>query len=196
MGKKPMKSMINAQDVRMAARWLALVFSLACLGVAAKDCPPLLNHKLAGIKGAPVDFCTFKGKVVLVVNTASQCGFTPQYEGLQALHERFSASGLVVVGFPANDFGAQEPGSNADVAEFCERKFNVKFTMMEKSSVVGAKANPLFRTLAKESGDVPKWNFHKYLIDRDGKLVASYGSRIAPQSTDMVGAIERALQVK
>jgi glutathione peroxidase len=164
--------------------------------VAAQDCPALLNHRFPGLKGGQLDFCAWKGKVVLAVNTASHCGFTRQYKGLQALHERFGARGLVVVGFPANDFGAQEPGSNAEVADFCERTFKVKFPMVEKSSVVGPQANPFFAALAKQTGEAPKWNFHKYLIDRDGLSVQSFGSRVAPDASELQAAVERALAKK
>jgi glutathione peroxidase len=137
--------------------------------------------------------CDYAGKVVLVVNTASYCGFTKQYEGLQAISDKYRDRGLVVVGFPANDFGKQEPGSNAEVADFCERTYKVKFPMMAKTSVVEGTANSLHEALARASGQRPKWNFHKYLIGRDGKTVASFGSRVEPESTELRSEIERLL---
>ena len=156
-------------------------------------CPALLNHKFETLQGAAKDMCDYADKVVLVVNTASYCGFTKQYEGLQAISNKYRDRGLVVVGFPANDFGKQEPGSNAEVADFCERTYKVKFPMMAKTSVVEGTANPLYEALAKTSGQRPKWNFHKYLISRDGKTVASFGSRVEPESAEMRVEIERLL---
>jgi glutathione peroxidase len=170
---------------------LATATSGQAVGVAS--CPALLNHKFETLQGATKDMCDYTGKVVLVVNTASYCGFTKQYEGLQALSDKYRDRGLVVVGFPANDFGKQEPGSNAEVADFCERTYKVKFPMMAKTSVVEGTANPLHEALAKTSGQRPKWNFHKYLIGRDGKTVASFGSRVEPESAEMRSEIERLL---
>ncbi|MBL8514358.1 MAG: glutathione peroxidase [Betaproteobacteria bacterium] len=162
----------------------------------AAECPALIDHRMSTLKGAPQDFCAFKGKVILAVNTASYCGYTKQYEGLQTLYDKYRDKGLVVVGFPANDFGMQEPGSNAEVADFCERTFKVKFPMMEKSSVVGTKVNPLFAGLAKATGESPRWNFHKYVIGRDGKAVKSFGSKVAPESAELVAAIEAQIAQK
>jgi glutathione peroxidase len=160
---------------------------------AKSQCAPLLNQKFTTLQGKSLDFCDFSGKVVLVVNTASYCGFTKQYEGLQALHDKYKARGLVIVGFPANDFGKQEPGSNAEVADFCERTFKVKFPMTEKTSVLEGTANPLHEALAKATGERPKWNFHKYLIARDGATVASFGSRVEPTSAEMTAKLETLL---
>jgi glutathione peroxidase len=163
---------------------------------ATASCPALLNHQFRTLQGKPQDFCAFSGKVVLVVNTASYCGFTEQYKGLQALHDRYKDRGLVVVGFPANDFGKQEPGSNAEVADFCERTYKVKFPLVEKTSVVQGQANPLHESLFKATGERPKWNFHKYLIARDGKSVKSYGSKVAPESGELVSQVETWLEAK
>ena len=160
---------------------------------SAPSCPALLNFKFETLQGAPTDFCGYTGKVVLVVNTASYCGFTKQYEGLQALSDKYRERGLVVVGFPANDFGRQEPGSNAEVADFCERTYKVKFPMIGKTSVVAGTANPLYESLAKATGQRPKWNFHKYVIARDGRSVSSFGSRVEPESAEMKTEIERLL---
>src|SRR6476620_4362479 len=136
----------------------------------ARGCPANLNHTFARLQDEkPQDLCQYSGKVVLVVNTASFCGFTPQYKGLEALDSKYRSRGLVVLGFPSNDF-AQEAGSNKEIAEFCESTFGVKFPMFAKSSVRGIDANPLFKDLAKASGTTPKWNFYKYLIGRDGQV--------------------------
>ncbi len=162
-------------------------------GATAPACPALLNQKFDTLQGGKIDLCQYAGKVVVVVNTASNCGYTKQYEGLQAIQDKYKDRGLVVLGFPANDFGKQEPGSNAEVADFCERTYKVKFPMIAKSSVVEGSANPLHEALAKATGQRPKWNFHKYLIGRDGKASASFGSRVEPQSADMITAIEKLL---
>jgi glutathione peroxidase len=163
---------------------------------ASGACPALLNHRFSSLQGKPQDLCQYTGKVVLVVNTASYCGFTEQYKGLQSLYDKYQSQGLVVVGFPANDFGKQEPGSDTEVADFCERTYKVKFPMIAKTSVVEGSANPLHEALFKATGQRPKWNFHKYLVARDGKTVQSFGSRVAPESTDLVGAIEKQLAEK
>jgi glutathione peroxidase len=161
--------------------------------VASASCPALLNQNFDTIQGKKANLCQYTGKVLLVVNTASYCGFTKQYEGLQALYDKYQARGLVVIGFPANDFGKQEPGTNAEVADFCERTYKVKFPMMAKTSVIEGTANPLHEALAKATGQRPKWNFHKYLISRDGKPAGSFGSRVEPQSAEFVAEIEKLL---
>jgi glutathione peroxidase len=130
------------------------------------------------------------------VNTASYCGYTEQYKGLQAIYDKYKDRGLVVVGFPANDFGKQEPGSNTEVADFCERTYKVKFPMIEKTAVVGEQANAVYEQLFKMTGERPKWNFHKYLIASDGKSVKSFPSKVTPESAQMVAEIESALSVK
>jgi glutathione peroxidase len=143
-----------------------------------------------------VSLCQFKGKVVLIVNTASQCGFTPQYEGLEALYRRYKDRGLVVLGFPANDFGGQEPGSSKDIARFCQVNYGVSFPMFAKTAVVGPDANPLYRDLAAQSGKPPRWNFHKYLVDRNGAVVASFDSAISPRDARVTTQIERLLAAR
>ncbi len=171
----------------------------APIAQAARSCPALLDQKFKSLQGQPQNFCQYAGKVVVVVNTASYCGFTEQYKGLQAIYDKYKEKGLVVVGFPANDFGKQEPGSNAEVADFCERTYKVKFPMMEKTSVVeaeGAKVNPLHEALFKATGQRPKWNFHKYLIARDGQTVQSFGSRVNPESPEFLAALEKQLVAK
>lgn len=156
-------------------------------------CPALLQHSFPRLQDEqPQALCQYRGKVILVVNTASYCGFTGQYKALEDLYARYRARGLVVLGFPSNDF-AQEGGSNRQIAEFCENTFGVKFPMFAKSSVTGAQASPFYRQLAQQAGQAPRWNFHKYLLGRDGRLLDSYPSRTAPDSAQMVRAIEQAL---
>jgi glutathione peroxidase len=181
----------------------ALLVALAGLAMAgtarAADtrCPALLQHTFDRLQDEkPQPLCQYSGKVVLVVNTASFCGFTPQYEGLEALNARYHARGLVVLGFPSNDFGRQEPGSNEAIADFCENTFGVKFPMFSKTSVTGPGANALFRQLAERTGERPQWNFHKYLIARDGQLVRSYGSRVEPKDPGFLKDIEKFLSTK
>lgn len=160
----------------------------ACPALLQRDMPRLQDEK-------PQALCQYAGKVVLVVNTASFCGFTSQYKALETLAERYAERGLVVLGFPSNDFGSQEPGSNKEIAEFCENTFNVKFPMFAKSVVKGGKpdTNPLFADLIKRSGSAPKWNFHKYLISRDGQQVLSFWSTTDPLSSGMTSEVERLL---
>ena len=156
-------------------------------------CPALLQHTFPRLQDEkPQDLCQYAGKVLLVVNTASFCGFTPQYEALEKLHAKYNAAGLVVLGFPSNDF-AQESGSNKEIADFCENTFGVKFPMFAKSAVRGADANPLFRQLAGQGGRAPLWNFHKYLVSRDGKVVENYSSLTRPDDPALVRALEREL---
>lgn len=180
-------------------RALTAFFALLCLvsvatPAVAGDCPPLLDHTFPALQdNKPQSLCQYQGKVLLVVNTASYCGFTYQYDGLEALYARLKDKGLVVLGFPANDFGQQEPGSNQEIADFCRLTYGVKFPMLAKSSVVGPAANPLFVQLAKITGQAPQWNFHKYLIDRQGQSVLSFGSRVRPDDPALLGAIDKLL---
>jgi glutathione peroxidase len=159
---------------------------------AAGTCPALLDHTFSSLMDQPTALCQFQGKVVLVVNTASECGYTPQYEELEALYRRYRDRGLVVLGFPANDFGGQEPGSNGQIASFCEVNYGVSFPMFAKSSVAPG-ANPLYEVLAKRTGQRPQWNFHKYLIDRSGEKVLSFASAVEPGDRRLVAELERML---
>jgi len=169
----------------------------AALAVAAQGCPVLLNHSFPRLQDdAPQSLCQYRDKVVLVVNTASYCGFTPQYEGLEALYARYAARGLVILGFPSGDFGNQEKASSREIAEFCFNTYGVKFPMFAKSSVKGAAANPLFAALTQASGQAPRWNFHKYLIDRNGTWVASYPSKVEPLDAGLTRRIEELLGSK
>lgn len=159
-------------------------------------CPAVLQHQFARLQDEkPQPLCQYAGKVLLVVNTASYCGFTPQYKGLEALYSKYKDRGLVVLGFPSNDF-AQEKGSNKEIAEFCENTFGVKFPMFAASSVRGKDANPLFRQLAEKTGRQPLWNFHKYLVGRDGSVVAHYTSMTAPDDPKLVREIEKLLAAR
>lgn len=163
---------------------------------AAAACPALLDQRLSTLQGKPDDLCRYQGQVVVVVNTASYCGYTPQYEGLERLYQKYKGKGLVVLGFPSNDFGQQEPGTNQEVADFCERTFKVRFPMYEKSVVAGAAANPLYKGLAAKTGEAPKWNFHKYVLDRKGEPVGSFNSKVAPEDPKLVDTVERALAAR
>ena len=159
-------------------------------------CPATLNHTLLRLQDEkPQSLCQYAGKVILAVNTASYCGFTPQYKGLEALQEKYKAEGLVVLGFPSNDF-AQEKGSNKEIADFCESTFGVKFPMFAASSVKGDKANPFFKQLIANGATAPKWNFYKYLIGRDGKLIDSYSSMTTPDSRSLLADIEKSLKAR
>lgn len=162
----------------------------------AAACPALLARTLPDIHERPRALCEFSGKVLLVVNTASECGFTPQYEGLESLHRAYRDRGLVVLGFPSNDFGGQEPGSNREIAAFCINQYAIDFPMFAKSSVRGAQANPLFADLARVTGSPPRWNFHKYLVGRDGREVLAFDTRVAPDDPTLVATIERLLGAK
>ncbi|CAG9182148.1 glutathione peroxidase [Cupriavidus respiraculi] len=160
---------------------------------ASGSCPATLDFRFPRLQDeAPQNLCQYAGKVVLVVNTASYCGFTPQYEGLEALYAKYRERGLVVLGFPSNDF-SQEPGSAKEIADFCYNTYGVKFPMMAKTHVRGADANPMYALLARESGDTPKWNFYKYLLDRNGRVVGSYGSKVSPSDKQLVARIEQLL---
>jgi glutathione peroxidase len=164
--------------------------------MAAAACPPLLDRSMPDLREQPRSLCEFAGKVVLVVNTASECGFTPQYEGLEALYRKYRGRGLVVLGFPSNDFGGQEPGSNREIAAFCVNQYAIDFPMFAKSRVSGAGANPLFADLAQATGSAPRWNFHKYLVARDGRQAASFATHVDPQDSKLVAEIERLLDAR
>ena len=157
-------------------------------------CSSLMHQRFNRLQDeVPQDLCQYAGKVTLVVNTASYCGFTTQYEGLEALYAKYQSKGLVVLGFPSNDFGKQEPGSSKEIADFCYNTYGVKFPMFAKTSVTGPKANSLHAALIQATGKAPEWNFHKYLIDRNGRVVKSYASQVTPDDKALVADIEKAL---
>ena len=189
--------------------WLASLFGLiglaaapaalaappeaAAAAAAPAACPALLNHTFPRLQDEKnQSLCQYGGRVLLVVNTASFCGFTGQYEGLEKLHARYKDQGLVVLGFPSNDFN-QESGDNKEIADFCANTFNVKFPMFAKSSVKGAQASPFYRQLADKTGQAPRWNFYKYLIGRNGEVIDSYASTTGPDDRKLVAAIEKQL---
>lgn len=187
---------------------MKLTFSVCVLfvatlsaSVAEPNAPdhPILAQQMTSLAGEPVELSRYRGKALLIVNTASQCGATPQYADLQKLHEKYKDRGLVVLGFPCNQFGAQEPGTEAEIATFCEENYGVTFDMFAKIDVNGEKAAPLFRYLtSKESGledaGPVKWNFEKFLISRTGEPVARFRTRVEPDSPEVIEAIEAALK--
>jgi glutathione peroxidase len=171
---------------------LAIAALMVSTNASAAACGSLLDHSVSDIAGTQENLCQYQGKVVLVVNTASYCGYTPQYKGLQALNERYRKRGLVILGFPSNDFGKQEPGSDKEIADFCDRTYAVKFEMFSKTSVQPG-GSALYDDLAKATGERPRWNFHKYLVSRDGKTVASFPSKVDPESPEFVRKVEELL---
>jgi len=171
----------------------AMVRAQATPAAAAPACPALLQHSVPRLQDEkPQALCQYAGKVLLVVNTASYCGYTPQYQGLEALHAKYAARGLVVMGFPSNDFN-QEDADSKKTADLCFNTYGVKFPMFSKTVVKGAGAHPVFATLTQATGKAPSWNFNKYLVGRNGQAVAHYGSRVEPGSKELVAAIEKAL---
>jgi len=170
---------------------ISLLFVSSSSAMAA--CPSLLDRNMQTLDERNQPLCEYAGKVLLVVNTASQCGYTPQYDGLEALYRKYKGKGLVVMGFPMNDFGGQEPGSNKQISTFCVNQYAIDFPMFAKTEL---KKNPLYADLLKASGQAPRWNFHKYLVDRSGARVQSFDTRVAPDDPKLVGAIERLLQAR
>ena len=173
-----------------------LAFSFSFSAMACDS--TLLDHDFRRLAAKEeVNLCdAYSGQVILVVNTASKCGNTPQYDGLEELYSQYGEQGLVVLGFPSNDFMGQEPGTEEQIEEFCRLTYGVKFPMFEKTTVKGSDANPFFVELAEASGTYPTWNFHKYLIGRDGKLVAEFSPRTKPDDARLVEDIQRALDVQ
>lgn len=169
---------------------------LCVLSIPVMACESdLLNHDFQFLASHDqANLCEeYSGKVLLVVNTASKCGNTPQYEGLEAMYEKYADQGLVVLGFPSNDFMGQEPGTEEQIQEFCRLTYGVEFPMFEKTTVKGDDANPFFSALAEASGTYPTWNFHKYLIGRDGKVISEFSPRTRPENEELVAAVESAL---
>ncbi|WP_153145428.1 glutathione peroxidase [Dechloromonas sp. H13] len=162
---------------------------------ASAACPPLLDHTFSSLQdGKPMPLCQYAGKVILVVNTASYCGFTSQYDGLEKLYARLKDKGLVVIGFPSNDFGEQEPGTEKEIADFCRLTYGVEFPMVGKTVVKGKDANPFYVKLAQITDSKPKWNFHKYLINRDATQVVAYSSFTKPDDKDLLKKIDEFLK--
>ena len=174
---------------------LAAAAMLATMTTARATCPTALDfHKRPLAEATPVHLCELMaGKVVLVVNTASKCAYTPQYDGLEKLYKRYRDRGVIVAGFPSNDFAGQEPGTEKQIKDFCRLTYAVEFPMFEKVRVTGSSADPLYQHMARVTGDQPRWNFHKYLIDRTGKVVASFSSEVKPEDERLVTLIEKLL---
>jgi glutathione peroxidase len=176
--------------VTFGALSLALIVSST---IMAQQTSSLYDLKTETLQGKPADLGTYRGKVTLVVNTASECGYTPQYEGLQQLHRELSPKGFAVLGFPSNDFGGQEPGSAQQIADFCQKNYGVTFPMFSKLSTrAGSGQSPIYRFLGT-SGHLPAWNFSKYLVGKDGKVVAFFPSEVTPESSELRSAIAKAL---
>jgi glutathione peroxidase len=173
----------------------ALLLMTATLTTAADD--TLLDYDFRRLASDEVVNLgdSYDGKVLLIVNTASKCGNTPQYEGLEKLYEEYGDDGLVVLGFPSNDFMGQEPGTEEEIQDFCRLTYGVRFPMFEKITVKGGDAHPFYSQLADAAGTYPTWNFHKYLVGRDGKLIAEFSPRTRPYADDLVEELEKALQM-
>ena len=192
----------------LAALWLGLTFTVSavCIGAESSEVEktekvPLLDHKMKSLDGEEVDLGELKGKVLLIVNVASKCGATPQYAGLQALQEKYAEEGLVLLGFPCNQFGGQEPGGKKEIMETCSDKYHVTFPMFEKIEVNGENACKLYKQLtskefSKDYAGPVKWNFEKFLIGRDGAVKARFATKVTPDAEDLVKAVEEALAEK
>jgi len=180
-------------------RKLAFTLVLCMAGIALAATTSVYNFTLKSIDGKAVPLSEYHGKVLLLVNVASKCGFTPQYSALESLYEKYKDKGLVIVGIPANNFGGQEPGTNEEIKKFCSTKYNVSFPMMSKVSVLGDDKTPLYMFLTDKStdpqfaGDI-KWNFTKFLFDRNGKPVARFEPNVTPDSPEVIAAVESALK--
>jgi glutathione peroxidase len=187
------RSFTRTALLALAASWVFIAPAKA----ADTACPALLNHTVKKLQDdSPMNLCQYAGKVILVVNTASKCGFTGQFDPLEKLHKRYKDKGLVVLGFPSNDF-AQELKSSKEIADFCVNTYGVEFPMVSKTTVSGKDAHPVYKGFAAATkGETPTWNFHKYLIARDGKTVTSYGSMTSPDSAKVVKQIEQLLAQK
>lgn len=180
---------------RFTVTVVALMWLLPAAAQEAGTCPETLNFTKRTLAGEEsVNLCrAYLGKVIIIVNTASKCGYTPQYEGLEALYSKYQDRGLVVLGFPSNDFGGQEPGTEKQIQAFCRLTYGVKFPMFEKTHAAKHLADPLFQVLGTQAGEFPSWNFHKYIIDRRGRLVANFPSRTEPEDPRIIQALEALL---
>jgi glutathione peroxidase len=176
---------------------LLLVLLLSSLGRPAGAGPEVpmsfFDLTTARLDGTPQPLAAYKGQVVLVVNTASECGFTPQYAGLEQLYEQYKGKGFTVLGFPSNDFGGQEPGSADEIASFCSTRYHVTFPLFEKVATKGAGQSPIYAFLTAKHPE-PKWNFHKYLVGKDGQVVQAFPSKVTPESPELRQAIDAALR--
>ena len=183
----------------MDMKQLLLGLGLCLIAMTSFAANNAYEFSMTAIDGKPAALSAYQGKVALVVNVASKCGYTSQYEGLEALYKKYSGKGLVVLGFPANNFGSQEPGSNDEIAQFCKRTYGVSFPMFSKISVKGSDQDPLYQYLTspganpKTAGDV-KWNFTKFLVGKDGAVLARFESAVKPDSPELIQAIDEALK--
>lgn len=176
--------------------WWLVMLSVVAVAVTHAQTPSLYDLKTETLQGQPADLAAYRGKVTLVVNTASECGYTPQYEGLEQLHRELSGKGFSVLGFPSNDFGAQEPGTAQQIAEFCRRNYGVSFPMFAKLSTrPGAAQSPVYKFLGA-TGNLPAWNFSKYVVGRDGRVAAFFPSGVTPEAPELRAAIAKALASK
>lgn len=174
-------------------RLLVTVFLLGASHMANAACSELYNHQLVTLQGDKINLCDYQDKPILVVNTASKCGFTPQFDALEGLYSKYKDKGLLVVGFPSNDF-RQEPGNDKQIGDFCKLTYSVKFPMITKSSVTGPDANPLYKQLSAKTGQAPMWNFYKYVILPGGKDVYAYSSDVKPDSAEILDRIKPSLK--
>jgi glutathione peroxidase len=174
---------------------LALFAFLIALPLSAKEGPMSLHELTVNtLQGKPQPLAAYQGKVLLIVNVASECGYTPQYGGLEKLYQEYKDKGLVILGFPSNEFGAQEPGTSAEIAAFCKKNYGVTFPMFEKiATKAGAQQSPVYKLLTQKQPE-PKWNFHKYLVGKDGQVRASFPSKVAPESKELRDALDAALK--
>ena len=184
---------LNRRSALLWACSACAVPAWAQTGAANTACPALLQHRFARLQdGKPQSLCQYSGRVLLVVNTASYCGYTGQFEGLESLNARYASKGLVVLGFPSNDFRQEDPDAKK-TAEVCFNTYGVKFPMFTDTRVRGRQAHPMFAELAKRTGAQPSWNFNKYLVGRDGQTLAHFESMVAPDSRQLIAALEKAL---
>jgi len=170
------------------APWLLVALLLSAVPAIAAECPRLLDHQYTTLQGGRVNLCDYADRAILVVNTASKCGFTPQFEKLEGLYKKYKDKGLMVVGFPTNDF-KQELATNKEIGEFCLLTYDVWFPRVEKPTVTGAAADPLYKQLTEATGQPPKWNFHKYLISPGARQVYSFGTRVEPDAPEIMGKL-------
>jgi glutathione peroxidase len=181
----------------MTNKWMlinaASIFLLGVSNMVNAACAELYNHQFTTLQGEKLNLCDYQDKPILVVNTASKCGFTPQFEALEALYAKYKSDGLLVIGFPSNDF-KQEPGDNKQIGDFCKLTYAVKFPMMTKSSVTGVNASPFYKQLTAKTGQAPKWNFYKYVILPGGKEVFAFSSDVQPDSNEVLAKIKPSLK--
>jgi glutathione peroxidase len=188
------------KNTTIARIFFSLLIASGFAGICAEAASSFYDFKVNTLAGVPVDLSSYKGKVLLVVNTASKCGYTPQYQGLQTLYQRYQSKGFEVLAFPSNDFGGQEPGNAKEIKTFCETKYKVNFPLFEKNPFSGSMKQPLYDWLVKnEPGNIRgpsdvSWNYEKFLISKEGKVLARYRSSVTPESPDVVKAIEGALK--